>query len=156
MIETTFVMIKPDGVQRRLIGEVVSRLERRGLSVVGMKLMRVPRELAEEHYRDHVGKHFYEPLLEFITSGPVVAMAIRGVEAIERVRDLMGATKPEEASVGTIRGDFVVSNRMNIVHGADGTENAQRELSLFFAAAEILDYESCDRVWLAAESEMTE
>ena len=153
MIETTFVMIKPDGVQRRLIGEVIRRLEARGLTIIGLKMIRLSRELAEEHYRDHQGKSFYEPLLEFVTSGPVVVMAVRGVEAIQRVRDLMGATRPDEALPGTIRGDFVLSAQKNIVHGSDGPESAARELALFFSADELLDYELCDTAWLSAPEE---
>lgn len=153
MIETTFVMIKPDGVQRRLIGEVISRLEARGLMLVGLKLMQVSRESAEEHYRDHKGKSFYEPLLAFVTSGPVVAMAVRGVDAIQRVRDLMGETTPSQAVPGTIRGDFALSAQMNIIHGSDGPESAARELALFFRAGELLDYELCDAAWLCAPAE---
>jgi len=153
MTQTTFVMVKPDGVQRRLLGEIISRLEAKGLSLVGMKLMRVPPELAERHYAEHKGKHFYEPLLRFVTSGPVVAMAVRGVEAIQRVRDLMGATDPDDALPGTIRGDFAVSGQRNLVHGSDSPTSAERELGLFFAPEELVGHERCDACWLASRDE---
>ncbi|NCO38284.1 MAG: nucleoside-diphosphate kinase [Armatimonadetes bacterium CG_4_10_14_3_um_filter_66_18] len=153
MPETTFVMLKPDAVQRRLVGEVLSRLEAKGLTLVGLKLMQLPQALVEEHYRDHKGKHFYEPLLRFVTSGPVVVMAVRGFNAIQRVRDLMGATSPAQALPGTIRGDFALSNQKNLIHGSDSPESAQRELGLFFAPGEILEYTRCEAEWLTGEGE---
>jgi len=153
MIETTFVMVKPDGVQRRLVGEVIRRLEAKGLSLVGMKLTQLTRDLAETHYAEHAGKAFYEDLLDFVTSGPVVMLAVQGLDAIQRVRDLMGATTPDKALPGTIRGDFALSGQKNLVHGSDSPESAQRELALFFPAGELLDFALCDRDWLLGANE---
>ena len=133
-------MVKPDGVQRRLAGEIIHRLERRGLTLAGMKLMRVSRELAEAHYAVHRGKPFYDELIEFITSGPVVAMVWQGEDAISLVRTMMGATKPADAVPGTIRGDFTCSMQMNLVHGSDAPETADAEIALWFPESELLDY----------------
>lgn len=140
MVQRTFVMVKPDGVQRRLAGEIIHRLERRGLTLAGMKLMRVSRELAEAHYAVHRGKPFYDELIEFITSGPVVAMVWQGEDAISLVRTMMGATKPADAVPGTIRGDFTCSMQMNLVHGSDAPETADAEIALWFPESELLDY----------------
>ena len=140
MVQRTFVMVKPDGVQRRLAGEIIHRFERRGLTLAGMKLMRVSRELAEAHYAVHRGKPFYDELIEFITSGPVVAMVWQGEDAISLVRTMMGATKPADAVPGTIRGDFTSSMQMNLVHGSDAPETADAEIALWFPESELLDY----------------
>lgn len=140
MVQRTFVMVKPDGVQRRLAGEIIHRLERRGLTLAGMKLMRVSRELAEAHYAVHRGKPFYDELIEFITSGPVVAMVWQGEDAISLVRTMMGTTKPADAVPGTIRGDFTCSMQMNLVHGSDAPETADAEIALWFPESELLDY----------------
>jgi len=140
-MQRTFVMVKPDGVQRGLVGEVIRRLEAKGLKLVGMKLMQIDRNLAERHYEAHQGKPFFEGLLRFITSGPVVAMAWEGKEAVRVVRTLMGATNPIEALPGTLRGDYAVEIGQNLVHGSDAVESAKRELDLFFAEEELLDYE---------------
>ena len=140
MVQRTFVMVKPDGVQRRLAGEIIHRFERRGLTLAGMKLMRVSRELAEAHYAVHRGKPFYDELIEFITSGPVVAMVWQGEDAISLVRTMMGATKPADAVPGTIRGDFTCSMQMNLVHGSDAPETADAEIALWFPESELLDY----------------
>ncbi|HZD22323.1 MAG TPA: nucleoside-diphosphate kinase [Acidimicrobiia bacterium] len=131
-MENTFIMVKPDGVTRGLVGEVISRLERKGLTLEEIKGLTISEELARTHYAEHVDKPFFADLLEFITSGPVVAMEWSGEEAISVCRDLMGATNPREAAPGTIRGDFGLEVTENIVHGSDGPESAERELKLFF------------------------
>ncbi|HHY93653.1 MAG TPA: nucleoside-diphosphate kinase, partial [Firmicutes bacterium] len=139
-MERTLVLVKPDGVKRALVGEVISRLERKGLCLVGMKLMKVSRELAERHYDVHRGKPFFPGLIEFITSGPVVAMAWEGPQAVEVVRSLMGATDCRRAAPGTIRGDLGLDVGHNLVHGSDSPETAARELSLFFRPEEIVSW----------------
>jgi nucleoside-diphosphate kinase len=137
-VERTLVFIKPDGVARGLIGEILARLERKGLSFVGLKLVRVSRRMAEKHYAEHKGKPFYPGLLKFITSGPVVVMAVEGPEAIAAVRNLVGLTSGFKALPGTIRGDFALSGRKNLVHASDGPESAARELALWFEKSELL------------------
>lgn len=129
----TFVMIKPDGVQRALIGEIIDRFEKKGLKLVGMKLMQLPPEMAAKHYAEHKEKPFYEELISFITSGPVVAMAWEGDNAVSLARNLIGATDPAKAAPGTIRGDLAIFTGNNLVHGSDSPESAKRELSLFFS-----------------------
>jgi nucleoside-diphosphate kinase len=131
-LEETLVLVKGDGVRRRLVGEIIRRIEAKGLDIGDMKLMDVSRELAEEHYTEHREKPFFEELVEFITSIPVVAMRIRGEGAIKAMRTLMGATNPADAAPGTIRGDLALSMPDNLVHGSDSPESAQRELGLFF------------------------
>jgi nucleoside-diphosphate kinase len=131
-MEQTLVLIKGDGVRRKLVGEIISRIEARGLDIVDMKLMDVGRELAEQHYAEHRQKPFFEELVEFITATPVVAMRIRGEGAINVMRSLMGATNPADAAPGTIRGDLALSMPDNLVHGSDSSESAERELGLFF------------------------
>ena len=133
-MEQTLVLVKGDGVRRRLIGEIIRRLENKGLDIGVLQLMDVSRELAEEHYAEHREKPFFEELVEFITSTPVVAMRVRGVGAIKTVRNLMGATNPAEAAPGTIRGDLALSLPDNLVHGSDSPESARRELDLFFGS----------------------
>ncbi|MBS3782337.1 MAG: nucleoside-diphosphate kinase [Candidatus Thermoplasmatota archaeon] len=147
-METTFLMVKPDGVHRGLIGKVVSRIEERGLRIVAMKMMKIDRETAEEHYAEHEGKDFYEPLLEYITSGPVVAMAVRGNSAISLIRDIVGETDPQDASPGTIRGDFGIDIGRNIVHAADSEESAQRELNIFFKSQDYQEYSRVEENWI--------
>jgi len=137
-VERTFIMVKPNGVARGLVGEVVARFERRGLVLRALKLMRIPRELAERHYAEHREKPFFDELVEFITSGPVVAMVWEGNEAIGVARTMMGATDPVKAAPGTIRGDFATVMAENVVHGSDGPESAAREIGLFFAAGELV------------------
>lgn len=139
-MERTLVIIKPDGVQRGLIGEIVSRFERRGLKIVGMKLMQIGPELAARHYAIHAGKPFYPGLIQYITSSPVVVMAIEGKRAIETVRATMGATNPVQAVPGTIRADLGVEIGRNLVHGSDGPETAKVELDLFFGANELVSW----------------
>ena len=131
-IETTLVLVKPDGVRRGLAGEVVSRFERRGYDLRGARLLKIPRTLAAEHYAEHKGKPFYADLVSFITSGPVLALAVRGENAISGVRSLMGATNPADSLPGTIRGDLATELSENVVHGSDSRASAKRELGLFF------------------------
>ena len=131
-MERTFVMIKPDGVRRRLVGEIIGRIERRNLDIVAMKMLTPSRELAEEHYAVHRGKDFYEPLIEFLISGPVTAIVVEGDNCVRLIRGMMGALKPEEAASGTIRGDFTISTRENLIHGSDGAETAAAEIALWF------------------------
>jgi nucleoside-diphosphate kinase len=133
-LEETLVLVKGDGVRRRLIGEIIRRIENKGLGVQALQLMDVSRELAEEHYAEHRDKPFFEELVEFITSTPVVAMRVRGEDAIKVMRTLMGATNPADAAPGTIRGDLALSLPDNLVHGSDSPESADRELGLFFGA----------------------
>jgi nucleoside-diphosphate kinase len=137
--ERTFAMIKPDGVERGLVGPVVNRIEAKGYRIVGMKLMRIPRALAERHYGEHQGKSFFEPLVGFITSGPVVAMVLEGEDAIAGWRGMMGATNPKDAATGTIRGDFATVIDENVVHGSDAPATAEREIELFFGEGGLLD-----------------
>ncbi len=133
-MEETLVLVKGDGVRRRLIGEIIRRLENKSLDISALQLMNVSRELAEEHYAEHRERPFFEELVEFITSAPVVAMRVRGKGAIKTVRNLMGATNPADAAPGTIRGDLALSMPDNLVHGSDSPESAARELGLFFGA----------------------
>jgi nucleoside-diphosphate kinase len=133
-LEETLVLVKGDGVRRRLIGEIIRRIENKGLDIQALRLMDVDRELAEEHYVEHRDKPFFEELVEFITAAPVVAMRVRGEGAIKAMRNLMGATNPADAAPGTIRGDLALSMPDNLVHGSDSPESAERELQLFFGA----------------------
>jgi nucleoside-diphosphate kinase len=135
--ERTLFLIKPDAVERRLVGEIVSRFERRGLALRGMKLIRVTGQQAAEHYAEHVGKPFYPGLVEFITSGPVVAMVLEGPGAVAGVRTMMGATNPLDSAPGTIRGDYAVDLGRNVVHGSDSVASAEREIEIFFTGAEL-------------------
>jgi len=145
--ERTFLMVKPDGVQRGLIGDIISRLEKKGLKPVAMKMMLISAELASRHYDEHRDKPFYNGLIQFITSGPVVAMVWEGDNVISLVRTLMGATDPVKAACGTIRGDLAIFMGKNVVHGSDSPESAEREINLFFTGNELLTYilpnESC-------------
>ncbi|ADB57564.1 nucleoside-diphosphate kinase [Archaeoglobus profundus] len=147
-MERTFVMIKPDGVQRCLIGEIISRLEKKGLKIVAMKMMKIERDLAERHYAEHKGKPFFESLVSYVTSGPVVAMVVEGKNAIKIVRTLVGATNPAEAAPGTIRGDFGMEVGRNVIHASDSPESAEREIALFFKPDEIVEYRRIDEDWL--------
>jgi nucleoside-diphosphate kinase len=142
------VLIKPDAVQRGLIGEIITRLERRGLRLVAMKFMQVSREMAEEHYGIHKGKDFYEPLLDYITSGPLVAMVWEGIEAIKIVRNTMGDTRPAKACPGTIRADFGLEVGRNLVHGSDGEETAAFEIGLFFQPDEMITWKRSTDPWI--------
>ena len=147
-MEQTLVLVKPDGVQRGLIGEIVGRLEKRGLKLVALKLMQVDEGLAHRHYGEHVDRPFFPGLVSFITSGPVVAMAWEANNAVEIVRSTMGPTNPAAAGPGTIRGDFGVDIGRNLIHGSDSTESAGRELALFFQPGEILSYNRSNDGWI--------
>lgn len=147
-MEKTLVLIKPDGVQRGLIGEIVKRLERRGLKLRGMKFMQMSPELASTHYEAHAEKPFYPGLVSYITSGPIVAMVWEGKDAIQVVRATMGATNAATAAPGTIRGDLAVEIGRNLVHGSDGPESAAREVSLFFAPAELVSWGRETDAWI--------
>jgi len=151
--ERTLVLVKPDGVQRLLTGRILARFEERGLRIVGLKLVQVDRELAERHYAVHREKPFFPGLVTFITSSPLVAMALEGPNAIAMVRSMVGATRPHEAAPGTIRGDFAVETAQNLVHASDGPETAQSELALWFAPGELLDYERDVDRWVLAPAD---
>jgi nucleoside-diphosphate kinase len=151
--ERTLILVKPDGVQRRLIGTIISRIENRGLKIVGVKMLQVTTELAREHYAEHVEKPFYPLLEEFITAAPVVALAVEGPEAITVMRGMMGSTNGREAAPGTIRGDYGVSRQMNLIHGSDGPEAAARELEIYFKPEELYDYEPTLGQWVCADDE---
>ncbi len=147
-MEQTLVIIKPDGVQRGLIGPIIARLERRGLRLVALKLMQISRELASRHYTIHQGKPFYKPLLEYVTSGPVAVMVWEAPNAISIVRKTLGATRPADAELGTVRGDFGLEVGRNLVHGSDGPETAAFEIDLFFEKDELVHWQrSVDR-WI--------
>lgn len=139
-MDTTLIILKPDAVQRGLMGRIISRFEDKGLQVVGCKMIKISPQLAATHYESHKGKKFYDGLVRFMTSSPVLVIAIRGVGAIEICRAMMGATFGSKAAGGTIRGDFGVSNSFNLIHGSDSPEAAKRELGLFFAPGELLDF----------------
>ncbi len=147
-MERTFVAIKPDGVQRGLVGEVISRLERRGLKLVAIRLMQVDEDLAGRHYAEHVDRPFFSSLVSFITSGPIVAMIWEANNAVALARQTMGSTNPGEAAPGTIRGDFGIDIGRNIVHGSDGPESAEREIGLFFGSGDALDYTRSTDKWI--------
>ena len=148
VMEKTFLMVKPDGVQRNLIGEIVSRFEKKGFHLVGGKLMNISNELAEEHYGEHKERPFFGELVDFITSGPVFAMVWEGENVIATARQMMGATNPKDAAPGTIRGDFGVTVGKNIIHGSDSPESAVREIGLFFKEEEQVQYEKLMNQWI--------
>ena len=147
-METTLVLVKPDGVQRGLVGEILSRFERKGLQVVGLKLSRLSRDLLERHYTDHKAKPFFPGLVAFMASAPVAVVALRGLNAVTVVRNLMGKTFGKDAAPGTIRGDLAISSSFNLVHGSDSPEAAAREIALFFRPEEILDVPMGNREWI--------
>ena len=147
-MERTLVLLKPDSIQRGLAGEVISRLERRGLKFVAMKLMKVSEDLAHRHYGEHVGKPFFDGLVKFITSSPIVAMVVEGENAVEVVRNVIGATNPAQAEPGTIRGDLALTIGMNLVHGSDSPESARREIDIFFQPQEIVEYSRNVDAWI--------
>lgn len=147
-MEKTFLMVKPDAVQRQLIGEIVSRFEKKGFQLVGAKLMQMSSELAEKHYAEHIGKPFFEDLTNFITSGPVFAMVWQGDNVVNTARKMMGKTNPSESDPGTIRGDFGVVTNRNIIHGSDSLESAEREINLFFNESELIDYTKLMNQWI--------
>lgn len=147
-MERTFIAVKPDGVQRGLMGEIIGRFERKGYKLVGAKFMDVSRNLAEDHYGEHVSKPFFPPLVNFITSGPILAMVWEGDNIIAEARKLIGATNPQNAVPGTIRADLAVMTGRNIIHGSDGTISAQREISLFFSPQELVSWEKSLGRWI--------
>lgn len=147
-MERTLVIVKPDGVQRGLVGQTITRLENRGLRLVAMKFLQISRQLASQHYAAHEGKPFYDPLLDYITSGPVVVMVWEASDAIAIVRKTMGATRPAEAAPGTIRGDLALEVGRNIVHGSDGPETAAFEVNLFFTHDELVDWKRSIDPWV--------
>jgi nucleoside-diphosphate kinase len=147
-VERTLVLVKPDGVQRGLIGEVISRLERRGLRLAGAKFMAVSQELAEEHYAIHKGKPFYEGLIRYITSSPVMAMVWEGPKAVAAVRQTMGATRPTEAAPGTLRHDFALEVGRNLTHASDSPENGEKEVALWFGSQELVTWDRSTEVWI--------
>lgn len=147
-MEKTFIMVKPDGVQRNLIGEIVSRFEAKGYTLVGAKLASVSRELAEKHYAEHKERPFFGELVDFITSGPVFAMVWQGNNVISTARNMMGKTNPTDAASGTIRGDFATSVGMNIIHGSDSLESAAHEIGLWFSENEVLSFEKTIQRWI--------
>lgn len=150
-MERTLILVKPDGVQRGLIGDVITRFERRGLKLVAMKFIRMSQELAAQHYQEHQGKPFYPGLISYITSGPVVAMVWEGKLAIEVARTTMGGTRPAEAAPGTIRGDFALEVGRNIVHGSANAGDAAREVSLFFPGDEIVEWARANDAWISED-----
>ncbi len=147
-IQQTFVMIKPDGVQRGLVGQIIQRFEQKGIKIVAMKMVSVSKELAEKHYGIHRGKPFFEPTVSYITSSPVVAMVLGGHNCIDMVRGMMGKTNPQEASPGTIRGDYGQFIGRNIIHGSDGEDTAAFEINLWFSAEELSEYTRIDEDWM--------
>jgi nucleoside-diphosphate kinase len=147
-MERTLLLIKPDAVQRGLIGTILGRLEQKGFTLAGLKLVWMKKEQAETLYMPHKGKSFYEPTVAYMTSSPIVAVVIKGIKVIEQVRTLMGATNPQNAAPGSIRGDFGQRVDMNCVHGSDSVESADREIPIFFSAHECADYELVTSVWV--------
>lgn len=153
-MQTTLLFLKPDAVQRGLMGEVLGRLERKGLTVVGAKMMMVPRDVAEQHYAEHKERPFFEGLLGFVTSSPVLVLAVKGVNAIAVCRNLIGATNGQKADAGTIRGDFGMSGGNNLIHGSDSEESAERELKLWFKENELCDYDRTVNQWVYDPSDL--
>ncbi len=147
-LERTYAMLKPGVLPRRIVGEIISRIERKGFSIVGLKIMRIPRELAERHYAEHKDKPFFGELVEYITSGPVVAMVLEGEGAVKMLRLLCGATRPEDALPGTIRGDYAMHTNFNIIHASDSPEAAAREIGLFFRPEELVEWSDGNKDWI--------
>jgi nucleoside-diphosphate kinase len=152
-MQRTLILFKPDAVQRRLCGKLLTRLEEKGLKVVGLKMLQVTKELSARHYAEHVSKPFYPLLESFITSGPVVALVVEGPKAVQVVRGMMGPTNGADAAPGTIRGDFGVSRQMNLMHGSDSPEAAEKEIAVYFKPEELLSYESTLAGWVCAADE---
>ena len=148
MIEKSFVMMKPDAVSRRLMGQILSRFEEKGLKIVALKLRAIDEDLARKHYGEHSDKPFFEGLIEYITSSPALTMVIEGDDAIAVIRKMVGATNPKEAAIGTIRGDFGMDTGRNIIHASDAPGSAKREIALFFDEEEICDYSMSDNAWI--------
>lgn len=147
-MERTYVMVKPDGVQRNLAGEIITRFEKKGFKIVGLKLLQLTREMAEKHYAEHIGKGFFEGLVSYITSGPVVAMVLEGKDVVSAVRTMNGATNPANATPGTVRGDYAIEVGRNIVHASDSVESAEREIAIYFTPQEIVSYKKDLDNWI--------
>lgn len=147
-MERTFTMVKPDGVQKGMIGEIISRFEKKGIKIAALKMMQITKEMAEEHYAEHKEKPFFAELVSFITSGPVAAMVLEGENVISTVRTMMGATNPRDAAPGTIRGDFAMTMSKNIIHGSDSPASASREIKIFFSEEEVLTYKKAGEEWV--------
>jgi nucleoside-diphosphate kinase len=147
-MERTYIMLKPDAVQRGLMGEIVTRFEKKGLKLVAMKFMRIPRATAEKHYGEHQGKKFYGPLIDYITSGPVLAMVWEGEDAVNVCRNMMGKTNPKDSAPGTIRGDYGMQTGRNIIHGSDSVESAEREIAIFFSPDELAVFQRTTDQWI--------
>lgn len=147
-MERTYVMVKPDGVQRGLVGEVIHRIERRGLKIIALRMDAISRQKAETHYAEHSQKSFFPSLIEFITSGPSVSMVVEGKNAISMMRQINGATNPANAAVGSIRGDLALDTGRNVVHASDSPESARREIDIHFTESELLSYSRMDEAWL--------
>jgi len=153
-LERTLIILKPDCIHRRLIGTIVQRFEAKGLTIAGMKLMQISRELAERHYAPHKGKPFYPGLIEYITSGPVVVMVLQASNVIDVTRKMMGKTFGFEAEPGTIRGDYGLSKTLNLVHGSDSPETAETEIALYFESGGLIDYTTCSEAWTTKKDEV--
>ena len=152
-IERTLILLKPDAIQRRICGQIISRFEDRGFQIVALKMLNVTAELARQHYEEHLEKPFYPLLEEFITSGPVIALIAEGPQAVQVVRNMMGDTNGRESQPGTIRGDFGLSRQLNLIHGSDSKESAQREIEIYFDPHEIISYASTLGEWVCADDE---
>jgi len=147
-MERTYCMVKPDGVQRNTVGEIIARFEKKGIKIVALKMMQIPQATAEKHYGEHKDKPFFADLVNFITSGPVVAMVLEGENVISMVRTMMGATNPKDSAPGTIRGDFGMTIDKNVIHGSDSPESAEREINIFFKPEEIVEYTKSGQEWI--------
>ncbi|MEK6558688.1 MAG: nucleoside-diphosphate kinase [Planctomycetota bacterium] len=147
-MEKTLIILKPDALQRRLLGKIISRFEEKGFQIAGLKMIQISDSLARKHYAAHEGKDFYEPLIKFITAAPVIVMVLKGKNAIEIARRMMGATFGSKAEPGTIRGDYAVSNRFNLIHGSDTPASAEKEIGIFFKKEELFEYNPTDLQWI--------
>lgn len=147
-MQKTLIIVKPDALQRRLVGKIIKRFEEKGLQILGLKMTCISEATARQHYSVHEGKDFYEPLIRYMTSGPVVLMVLKGKNAIDVARKMMGATFGSDALPGTIRGDYAVSNRFNLIHGSDSDASAEKEINTFFTATELVEYEAADLSWV--------
>ncbi len=147
-MQKTLVIIKPDAVQRRFVGKIINRFEEKGFEIIGSRMMVIPEEIARKHYSVHEGKDFYDKLIKYMTSSPVIAIVLRGKNVIEITRKMMGSTFGSDAAPGTIRGDMAVSNRFNLIHGSDSDESAEKEIALFFGQDNIVEYKQSDLGWI--------
>lgn len=147
-MERTYVMVKPDGVQRNLVGEIISRFEKKGFKIVGLKMLRMDREITEKHYAEHIGKPFFEALAVYITSGPVVAIVLEGKDVVATVRAMNGATNPANAGPGTVRGDYAIEVGRNVIHGSDSVDSANREIAIYFTEKELCEHKKVLEEWI--------